>query len=509
MERFMTRFDLPGYDLHWSEYPGHYSEKDWTPLIQLVSKLAHLKSIHYAVANSFPRSLLDAVHHHHPSCEINIWSPQCLRLDIPIVNQKYTFNAFRQPNRVYNDTLDMEIIQSPCLRAIKIDYPLFLGSDGAFQPHSIIHHVSQAPSLKHIYLRLDSDWGIRFMAAIRNLPDKKVFMKWNQTLDFTTLRSLNLPRIECPSLFKDAASGFTSLERLAICVAPGRFGWAQISADLHCAFRYLRPLKYLSIGALEDVLFLHNVLERHGPSLMGLMLEPYESGVSRTSPPLKPEYCGCRYPFLDHEHLHRIAEHFQNLKVLRVPIRRSKGSEEEVRTYRSLSQFPQLQNLILDLYGNPRPVLSREEGQYSDEGLGDMIPVHVSLKDAFINFAVDRDLATAIWKEIFLHQPSRRLLRLRISPWGFDIFSWEEIYVFLQLAGSFLVTHGGNKVVEIGREERRAEQEAIAEEDEFEDRRPFRVPRRITQILHSIWQPVSSDTDWTTSWRSFPLQTDV
>ncbi|GAB1214601.1 hypothetical protein ATERTT37_003765 [Aspergillus terreus] len=236
MERFMTRFDLPGYDLHWSEYPGYYSEKDWKPLISLVSKLPHLKSIHYAVANSFPLSLLDAVHHHHPSCEINIWSPQCLRLNIPGVNQKYTFNDSRQPSRIYDDTLDMEILQSPCLRAIKIDYPLVLGSHDAFQPHNIVDY--------------------------------------------------------------------------------------------------------------------------------------------------------------------RIAEHCPNLKDLRVPIRRSKGSEEEVRIYRSLGQFPQLQNLILDLYGNPRPVLSREEGQYSDEGLGVIVPVHVSLKDALVNFAVDRDLATALKKVI-------------------------------------------------------------------------------------------------------------
>jgi hypothetical protein len=154
-------------------------------------------------------------------------------------------------------------------------------------------------------------------------------------------------------------------------------------------------------------------------------------------------------------------------------------------------------------------VISKEEGIFSDEGVGRSPPVHVSLRDAFINFATDSALATAIWKEISSQQPIRSLLRLRVSPWGYNIHDEEEVYVFLQLAGSYLVTHGGRKVVEIGRNEKKGEQEALAERDEFEDTRPFRVPRRITRTLHSIWPPASSDTDWTTCWRSFPLQTDA
>ncbi|GES59975.1 class V chitinase [Aspergillus terreus] len=517
MERFMSYFNLPGYLLRSSDFPRYFSEKDWEPLVSLISRLKKLKAMHYAVANSFPRSLLDAVHQHHPECEINIWSPQSLRLDMPEVS---------------NDPFDMEILRSPCLHAIKLDYPLIPRGwpNGTFHPYQMIPYVWQAPNLKHVYLQLDTRWPGDLLDAIQKLPESSangdqrttldsfalqsqileepILSKWIQTMDFSALRSVHVPRIDYPSSLKDAAAGLVSLERLFICVAPGRDGWEQISGELECIFQRLRPLKYLSIEALEHVTFLHTIIGRHGPSLLGLMLEPHETCRSHTSPPLKPQYTGWAYPFLDHVHLQRIAARCPNLKDLRIPIRRTKGSNEEVRTYRSLGKFFRLQNLILDLYGNPRPVISTEEGIFSDEGVGSSPPVHVSLRDVFINFATDTALAAAIWKEISSQQPVRSLLRLRVSLWGYNIHDEEEVYVFLQLAGSYLVTHGGRKVIEIGRDEKKAEQEALAETDESEDTRPFRVPRRITQTLHSIWPPASSDTDWTTCW-SFPLQTDA
>lgn len=529
MERFMSHYNLPGYSLRWGEYPGYYSEKEWQPLVSLVSRLTKLKSIHYAIANSFPRSLLDAIHKHHSSCKIHIWSPQTPRLEIPSVGRIHNTVKLGESFRVVDEQVDMEVLRSPCLHAINLDYSIVRGSRKTHEIGGVIPYFIQTPGLKHIYLHLDCAWGNEFRDTIKNITERTgdpsflaslesfslqpyrledvALSQWTQAIELSTLKSLHLPRVDFPSSLNNAASALVSLERLWIGVDPGRSGWDVLSEELRCIFRRLNPLKYLCIQGLEDISFLHDILERHGPSLVGLMLPPGDRQII-FSP--QPRYLGIVYPFVNDVHLKRIAQRCPNLKDLRVPIRRSKGDHAEVHTYRALGSFPSLQNLILDLYGNPRPVLSAEDGIFTNESVGvNGPPPHVSLEDALINFATDEALATAIWKEIYSHQPSRQLIRLRVSPWGYSIYELDERYVMLHLARSFLVTHGGARVVEIGREEREADRGFIAEPDEFIDERPFRVPRRITRLLNSIWPPTPNEPDWTTSWRSFPLQTDV
>lgn len=85
-----------------------------------------------------------------------------------------------------------------------------------------------------------------------------------------------------------------------------------------------------------------------------------------------------------------------------------------VRMYRVLSRFTRIQNLILDLYGNPRPVLCHKNGIYEDRHREYGV-LHVEFDLALIDFTVNRALAKAIWREITAYQQPRSLIRLRIS----------------------------------------------------------------------------------------------
>ncbi|PLB49177.1 hypothetical protein P170DRAFT_475488 [Aspergillus steynii IBT 23096] len=395
MEPLMSHHGLPEYRPFRGEWL-YYHEENCRPLVSVVSRLNKLKSMHYAMGNSFPRHLLDAVHQYHPTCEIHIWSPQTPRLD-PGYN---TGVPASMPDR----QLDIEVLRSPCLRAIKLDL-----SDPIRDIDGVVPYLTQAPNLQHIFLSSNRDPGEE---DVRNIPE----------------RTGDLPRL-------------LSLQSFS--------------------------LKWY---------FVENMVLPQTSQPIEISLHRGPGGYFSSS-----RHSGAAWPI--------------------------DGDYAEVLTYRALGGFPRLQNLILDLYGNPRPVLSAEDGIFSDEsGNIDDRLLHVSLKDAFINFATDQALATAIWTEIFSHQASRKLIRLRVSPSGLQMFRWEIQNVMLHLARSFLVTHGGTKVAEVGGEEQEAR---IKKFREYYQIRPSEFSRQITRLFHSIWPLTSTDTDWTTCWRSYPLQTNV
>lgn len=517
MERFMSDFDLPGYDLrHRDEPHNYYLQADWRPLVFLVSHLPKLTSIHYAVANPFPPDLFHAVSRCRPECEIYIWCHQTPYLNIPHIGPIHS-----QHNRVntvhWHEQLDAEILYSSQLRAIRLNYPTPEGGSLA----GAIPYILRAPKLQHVHLRLHCVWrgpegpikdiswntsdgfqpvDLQSFSLPPSFVADSALSQWTPAMNLSTLKSLHLSEVRDPSHLERVASKLESLERLSIggleeiptAINPLR----DFKTHLRSIFRQLKPLKYLSLRGLEDIMLLHGILEHHGPSLLGLMLPPGRRSFFG-------HYLGPAYPFVDHNHLRRIAQHCPKLKDLRVPIHRSKGDRAEVLLYRALGSFPNLRNLILDLYGNPRPVLSAENGTFSDN-----VSMRVSLRDALINFATDTTLATAIWTEISSHQPSRKLIRLRVSPWGHDAYFGEERFAILQIARSFLVTYGGSNVVEIGETERNIEIDELLRR--LSTARNLRLSHltNALQTLHSIWQPPPDYTGAYSDYRSFPLQTN-
>jgi hypothetical protein len=70
-DRYLTQVVPP--NLEWTLKPGFYKEKDWEPLISLIGSMTRLKEIHYLLRNAFPKCLLEVVHEHHPTCQLNVW----------------------------------------------------------------------------------------------------------------------------------------------------------------------------------------------------------------------------------------------------------------------------------------------------------------------------------------------------------------------------------------------------------------------------------------------------
>jgi hypothetical protein len=206
------------------------------------------------------------------------------------------------------------------------------------------------------------------------------------------------------------------------------------------------PLKYLCLRGLEDIFFLLRILCRHGPTLRGLIIEPIDRRF--VSDGEGTGYYGWIYPFFDHDQLQNLAARCPFLEDLRVPIRRSFGTRQEVRAYEALGTFLDLRNLVLDLVGNPRPVSA--EGVYSQSNEGNSR--QVSFECVLINSATDEKLVTAIWRVIFSRQESKKLTKLRVLHIGLDAFKREDFYVLWQLCRSFLANHCGVQRLESARD---------------------------------------------------------
>lgn len=86
-------------------------------------------------------------------------------------------------------------------------------------------------------------------------------------------------------------------------------------------FQSLRPLKFLTIPGLYDVSLLFRIIERHGQSLLGLIIEPEE--VSAPMIAGHDWVFGYAYPRFDDDEIRRIAGICPHLEELRIQFMRT------------------------------------------------------------------------------------------------------------------------------------------------------------------------------------------
>jgi hypothetical protein len=72
-------------------------------------------------------------------------------------------------------------------------------------------------------------------------------------------------------------------------------------------------------------------------------------------------------------------------------------------------------------------------------------------RTTLINAATDETLARGIWDIIAAAQSSRRLRNLRIVPFGFDLYTPDEIDYLIFLARSFLVSRLESRILSLRR----------------------------------------------------------
>lgn len=110
-EESLTQWRTPGIDLL-QLLPSYYKEKDWQPLVKLLSSLNRLEVLNYAMANNFPSCLLQALHQYHPNCRLNIWSIQ--NID---TNLRSTGSSWVSELPESSDPFEIDLLRSPCLHA--------------------------------------------------------------------------------------------------------------------------------------------------------------------------------------------------------------------------------------------------------------------------------------------------------------------------------------------------------------------------------------------------------
>lgn len=527
-EKFLSQWRSPSLDETKPE-PFHYKEKNWQPLLELLSTLNRVEVLNYAVGNTFPRCLLQALHQYHPTCQLNIWSDQNIALDRPGLG---SVELSRLPQ--YLDLFEIDLIRSPCLHAIKVLYPRgYVREFGmTVSQDAIISLLMKAPNLRHLQvksisggssiIRSNEEWE-RFLASFEQpttstrlltfccndgaFGNERIVAKWEEYFDFANLRALDIGRIKSVPDVAKLFSRLPTLEKLFINLAdPLKLGVEQPihfqEADFRSIFSSLKPLKHLCISGLCDKSAFGAILEYHGKSLRVLILEPDRSSYHEEH----RHYHS--YPSLVAEDILTIAKEAPGIRDLRLTIERSRGNHDERLFYEALGMFPSLQNLTLDLHYKPRPSNLGHGATLKD---GASWSKHrARLETAFINAAMDETLAKEIWNVIYSKQQQEKLQSLRVVPIGWDLFFHRaERNIAFHLSRPFLLWKSGPefglKVVELGHDERelQVERESISAYEPDMTRSP---PKRLQRLIRSLWGFSESQMeDWRLHWKSFPL----
>ncbi|GIJ83410.1 hypothetical protein Asppvi_002230 [Aspergillus pseudoviridinutans] len=500
---------------------GYYSQKEWQPLVSLIARLEHLKELNYAMENTFPAPVHQAIRQYHPRCRVNIWTFQSLSIDVPGLGRARLGSSFSM-----DDPFEISILRSPGLHTFALDYSTTndpSGGQGFVHLDELLPFVCMGQNLKRLTIR---DIGVSMDVSIKKIkqewkdfsaelkpvpaacleslsldidghrPSEEVLVKLGNLVDLSRLRSLDMSIYSSPSLLAQAASLFHSLERLFVAMDP----WAKNNEDVNAddeemvaAVLAFAPLRFLCLRGLRSTSSLDHILQHHGTSLHGLAIEASENGGRVLRSPMIYDN-GYKYPVLDSQHISQLVDCCPNLQELRLQIKRQGGNHRECNIYRALGQFTQLHTLILDLHCDPRRLPIGPESAST-----------ACLRETLINAATDESLVMSIWNLIASTQPSKRLRKLRIIPFGANFYSREETHVIRQLSRSFLLTRPdvynqrNPDVREIGKEAWE-----LWREDDITEYGRLHIPVWVEDLLNEIWPSTRvQNKHWSQYWKSF------
>jgi hypothetical protein len=347
--------------------PGD-SVQGWAPVAELISRLNHLEELNFVADNTaFVSTLLEAITAHHPACCLNIWSHQ-------------EVEASRKSLTEADDTpFDLNTLRSKALRALAVTIDRkFSDDDGYDQVDEMLPFLFTGANLKHLIISVTSgprsdieqskrEWAeaaralqptssaqLESLTFRDHVSPVYLLPKFASIIDLSRLRSLDITPAEDTRLFLDFAPELTTLERLFIGISPLRLpniSTAHVytdNAEAISAVLAIKPLKYLCLRGLREASNLHRITTHHGPTLRGLILEPYARDNN-----IGAAYGSFIYPKLGPSNIRLLAKHCPDLKELRLQLRRSEGDSRECDIYRAFGHFQKLRRLILDLHFDP------------------------------------------------------------------------------------------------------------------------------------------------------------
>ncbi|PYI00308.1 hypothetical protein BO78DRAFT_474069 [Aspergillus sclerotiicarbonarius CBS 121057] len=499
-----------------------FYQGDWCPIINLIRMIPHLQELDILVSDGVHPELLQAVSRYHPTCRLSIFPGYLFwrRGEIP---QKYSAVAslLHAVHVRCHENLNCTVF---------MEHPMRILTDMILLAPNVKHLAMQISGVNapgdnrdyHRYLGSNPpherpEGFLRAQLESLSLPPQtkltaQHFSDLHEATDFGQLRSWTVGCIEDSSVPRTIAHlhPFRQLKRLVLALYPPsedlRF-WPAVES----MFESLPPLTYLCLLGAYEPRFLHTaVLRKHGATLLVLKLHKVVQGFN-SEEILRLAKKGTVGPIFSAQDISSIAAQCPLLRELSICIQRSRGLETDV--YAALAQLPSLDTLHLVVnclapMSNQMPVPPRELTDFEQSRLITQwydMPAWFS-RDTMINCAIDATLATAIFRYISRHQPTRRFLRLTLHPL-YGQFKQYAHYgqprdalpvdreLFKELAPIWTVWRDSTGVrARRGRTTRPLDRSIRGE---------------ILQIFKSIWPGDPEATKWPLEWKSWPLQNTV
>jgi hypothetical protein len=505
--------DFPGW--HWVF--DTFWMQEWEPLVTLISRLKCLTRFDSGLLNRFPRALHDALATYHPNCALNIWKGV-----MPLRESPPTQQTFLNPDPLQDPLHCMDSYSLVNLQSYSALFPADFKnvSPRMHWAYMIrhLHHLVACRNLRYLDIQLDSCWGTYDeihrrneewpnntpTEAVANLealtisssgPREKILLDLTNVFDLSILKSLDFEVYKHSDLLKKVAPRLRNLQRLFITVdtssnrTPDLFADNQGVIEAILAFY---PLQYLYLRQVRNVSTVHDILERHGPTLKGLQIEPIRTGRAGLAD------SHFKYPAMTATDVVRIAESAPHLRELRLTIKRTLGDNNESAIYKAIgSSFRDLHSLLLDLHYDTRtpPIYPRWR------------PNATELRDILVNAATDKDLAHRIWTVISRNQATKALRNLTMRPFGSEAFQMLEAYLLLTVGRTFLVTRSSSlddsepaniRCVAEGAYELEVENRLLERGNPWRELSPF-----LKEVVDGVWPGTGK---WQARWRSFPLE---
>lgn len=543
------------------------SEEDmaWAPIVSLLQAIPHLKDLVYDCQSQFPPSLLSTLHEKHPQCRLHHLT---FRFRTLLWGVPYPY--------------EMELATSPSLYKVKVPCAeRDTHGDDDFNYEAVMELAAGlAPNLKEVI--------ILNLCPRHSLKYRRSRELWQGLPGFTgkavgSLTSLSLrgaSSLGSPILLQNLArhTDFTLLQHLCLGGSHENRGGSALDGEtmewvaqnhsfprLRTLSVYLRrddgdlerphysenavsfflafePLEELSIHGPIDSHIMDAIVSYHGTKLRKLSLRPYEkpfnavNGRNRRDIP---------FEFTKNDIL-QVQAQCLVLEELAIPVKRNKSSASEAEMYRCFAKMKSLRILFLTLDCQNRRVTgdSTYNPQFDEEDQKPANDYHTLLKrgtvkETYMNCAVDEALARSIWTIISQDKTGRHLELLKL--WVTGGGDYGGLYVHTQdviiknLSRSWLIERVPRNdeeditVRELGQHARelrdqserdfearaRDNRQALQELQTLWPRKgdPQACDREARQgreppdpIFRTIWPRREGSHDWRDDWSSVPLQ---
>jgi hypothetical protein len=537
-------------------YNQDTNDSDWQPLAELISKMAALYDLTYCCSYQLPCCIFNSITSQHPNCRLHL--------------KTFFLRSLRGWDQLELDGYEQSLLTSPCLSSLATACSDYTQDIADYHYEAILEITAfVAPNLKDVSLfpaqifaslgpeRRRQPWeGLKLQNSDLIERQRKTFSRgsllklsishapeglacWSNRTDFSVLHILELGTDLDVEMFDYMATNcdFPSLKTLVLDMRERHFedqfnqsDYKQESQEYdHAVGRFLLSLTSLSALKLEGDIgqaTFDAMLVRHGQTLKRLHLMPQQA---------------------HHQFSLGLCE-FQEIKncpqieELTIKVRRSRGNDMEVASYKTLGALPRLQNLWLILDASNRALgtdypdedYESDDARYEEQVPNDsrfdeadkkMLPdIYLPngigirrgfIRDAFVNMAVDEYLARSIFMSISAGKPpgAIALESMQVCAAEGFIFSNHSSQFLEGFEGLAIHMRQPWLVERNPRNDCRNELivKSLKKDEKYYD---WHEPsKEAEECFKSIWpddeivNEVHTDwRDWVNNWQSFPLE---